>query len=45
MSKDKLISVRMPDELRDEIRARAKAAGMPMSAYVRTLLEAKIEAS
>ncbi|UXA12061.1 BrnA antitoxin family protein [Mycobacterium sp. SMC-8] len=36
--KDKLISVRIPDDLRDRIRAQARAEGVTMSAYVRRLI-------
>lgn len=37
MSKDKLISVRLPDELRDRLREEARDKGVTMSAYVRGL--------
>lgn len=37
-AKDKLISVRIPDELRDLIRAKAQEVGMTMSEYVRGIV-------
>lgn len=38
MSKDGLISVRIPDELRDRVRALAQAEGVTMSEYVRAII-------
>lgn len=45
MSKDRLVSVRVPDELRDRIREQAQAKHLTMSAYVRDLIDAKLNRS
>lgn len=42
MTKDRLISVRIPDRVRDALRTRGLAEGITMSEWVRWLLEQKV---
>lgn len=45
MTKDKLVSVRLPDDLHDKVKAQADIRGVTMSAYVRSLIDKKLGSS